>query len=34
LSCGGTDTLANVKLAHFACNTRRGVGGVVQLAMV
>jgi HNH endonuclease len=34
LSAGGTDTLANVKLAHFQCNTRRGVGGVVQLALV
>lgn len=34
LSAGGTDTLPNVKLAHFKCNTLRGVGGVVQLAMV
>lgn len=34
LSAGGGDTLANVKLAHFKCNTRRGVGGVVQLTMV
>lgn len=26
LALGGDDTAANVRLAHFICNTRRGVG--------
>jgi 5-methylcytosine-specific restriction endonuclease McrA len=31
---GGDDVRANVQLAHFLCNSRRGAGGVVQLALV
>jgi 5-methylcytosine-specific restriction endonuclease McrA len=34
LSAGGDDTRANVRLAHFECNWRRGAGGTVQLALV
>lgn len=34
VSEGGDDVKANVQLAHFACNTRRGVGGTVQLCLV
>lgn len=30
----GPDTKVNVQLAHFICNSRRGAGGVVQLALV
>jgi 5-methylcytosine-specific restriction endonuclease McrA len=31
---GGDDVKANVQLAHFLCNSRRGTGGTVQLALV
>lgn len=34
VSDGGTDDPANLALAHLACNLRRGVGGIVQLALV
>ncbi len=34
LSEGGDDTRANVQLAHLGCNSRKGVGGVQQLALV
>jgi 5-methylcytosine-specific restriction endonuclease McrA len=34
VSAGGDDVRANVRLAHFLCNSRRGVGGVVQLALI
>lgn len=34
LSDGGADTLQNVALAHFICNTRRGVRGEAQLRLV
>jgi 5-methylcytosine-specific restriction endonuclease McrA len=34
LSEGGPDSKANVQLAHFLCNSLRGTGGVVQLALV
>jgi 5-methylcytosine-specific restriction endonuclease McrA len=34
LSDGGSDTKANVQLAHFSCNARRHTGGVVQLALI
>jgi 5-methylcytosine-specific restriction endonuclease McrA len=34
VSDGGDDTRANVQLAHFICNSRRGAGGVVQLALL
>lgn len=30
----GPDTKANVRLAHFICNSKRGAGGVVQLALI
>lgn len=33
LSCGGADAFENVALAHFACNTNRGVGGTAQLRL-
>lgn len=31
---GGDDTKANVQLAHFGCNSSKGVGGSQQLALV
>lgn len=34
VSAGGDDVRANVRLAHFICNSRRGSGGIVQLALV
>lgn len=34
LSDNGDDVRANVQLAHFLCNSLRGAGGVVQLALV
>lgn len=34
LSKGGDDTRANVQLAHRRCNTRKGVRGAQQLALV
>lgn len=34
ISEGGDDVKANVQLAHFWCNSIRGVGGTVQLALV
>jgi hypothetical protein len=37
LSMGGPDTPANVRLAHFICNSRRGAGSpdeVIQLALL
>jgi hypothetical protein len=30
---GGTEDAANLRLAHFGCNSRRGAGGVVQLLL-
>jgi HNH endonuclease len=33
LSAGGSHTWGNVQLAHWICNTRRGVGGAVQLRL-
>ncbi|MEW1719787.1 HNH endonuclease signature motif containing protein [Streptomyces sp. NPDC093109] len=34
VSDGGTDEAANLALAHRGCNSRRGVGGHVQLALI
>jgi hypothetical protein len=35
LSRGGDDTRANVQLAHFLCNARKGAaGGGEQLALI
>jgi hypothetical protein len=34
LADGGDDTRANVQLAHRTCNTRKGVRGAQQLALV
>lgn len=34
LSRGGDDLKANVRLAHFICNSIRGDGGTVQLALI
>jgi 5-methylcytosine-specific restriction endonuclease McrA len=34
VSEGGDDVKANVQLAHFICNSRRGTGGTVQLLLV
>jgi 5-methylcytosine-specific restriction endonuclease McrA len=35
LSAGGDDTKANVRLAHFLCNSRRGNrGDVEQLKLI
>lgn len=34
ISDGGPDTPANVQLAHFICNSLRGAGGTVQLALI
>lgn len=34
LSRGGSDSFENVRLAHFRCNTDRGVGGAVQLLLI
>lgn len=34
LSRGGDDLKANVQLAHFLCNSIRGAGGIVQLALI
>ena len=34
ISDGGDDTRANVRLAHYGCNSRRCTGGVVQLALI
>jgi 5-methylcytosine-specific restriction endonuclease McrA len=34
ISEGGPDTKANVQLAHFICNSYRGAGGTVQLALI
>jgi HNH endonuclease len=31
---GGDDVRANVQLAHFICNSRKGTGGTQQLALV
>lgn len=31
---GGSDEPENIALAHWICNSRRGTGGVVQLALV
>lgn len=31
---GGTDEPANLALAHRGCNSRRGVGGQIQLALI
>lgn len=31
IAAGGSDDPANVATAHFICNSKRGVGGVVQL---
>lgn len=32
LAHGGSDTWANVRLAHFICNSRRGVGGLPKFS--
>lgn len=34
VSAGGTDDAANLALAHWSCNSSRGAGGEVQLALV
>lgn len=34
LADGGDDVRANVRLAHFICNSLRGAGGIVQLALI
>jgi 5-methylcytosine-specific restriction endonuclease McrA len=34
ISEDGEDAPANVQLAHFICNSIRGAGGVVQLALI
>jgi hypothetical protein len=34
VSAGGTDEPSNLALAHRGCNSRRGVGGHVQLALI
>lgn len=34
VSVGGTDEAANLALAHRGCNSRRGTGGLVQLALI
>lgn len=34
ISQGGEHSYANVRAAHRRCNSRRGIGGVVQLALV
>lgn len=34
LSDWGDDVPANVQLAHFICNSKRGAGGTVQLALI
>lgn len=34
IDVGGDDTRANVQLAHFGCNSRKGVRGSQQLALV
>ncbi|WP_308424770.1 HNH endonuclease [Longimycelium tulufanense] len=34
LAAGGDDTRANVQLAHFGCNSRKGTGGSQQLALI
>jgi 5-methylcytosine-specific restriction endonuclease McrA len=33
IACGGNDTRANVQLAHFICNSRKGTRGSQQLAL-
>lgn len=34
ISDGGDDEPENIALAHYRCNSRRGTGGVVQLALI
>lgn len=34
ISRGGEDTSTNVRCAHRTCNTKRGVGGTVQLLLI
>lgn len=34
ISQGGTDDMANARLAHLRCNAKRGTGGTVQLMLV
>ncbi|MCY0962990.1 HNH endonuclease [Streptomyces sp. H27-H5] len=34
VSAGGTDEASNLALAHRGCNSRRGTGGLVQLALI
>lgn len=34
VSCGGTHTWDNVRLAHFMCNCKRGTGGNAQLLLL
>lgn len=34
LADGGDNTRVNVQLAHFQCNSRKGAGGIQQLALM